>query len=99
MTNQASGMMVQGIYGNGSFPMNPMFQPKGACGDSQSQPLWSTAMTSAPSDPNDSEVMCFSQELFFTSAVFALIQGSFILLMFCIGNLKQIPRPINIILI
>ncbi|GFR95208.1 ankyrin repeat domain-containing protein 17 [Elysia marginata] len=53
--NHASGMMVQGMYGNGSFPMGPMFQPKGACGDSQGQPLWSTAMTSAPSDPSESE--------------------------------------------
>lgn len=53
--SHASGMMVQGMYGNGSFPMGPMFQPKGAGGDSQGQPLWSTAMTAVPSDSADSE--------------------------------------------
>ncbi|XP_059173721.1 ankyrin repeat domain-containing protein 17-like isoform X2 [Physella acuta] len=49
------GMLVQGMYGNGPYPMGHIYHPKGAAGDSQTPPLWNTAMTSAPSDQNDLE--------------------------------------------
>lgn len=51
----ANNMMAPGMYGNGSYPMRPMFshQPKSGAGDSQTPPMWNPGMNSTPNDHGD----------------------------------------------